>query len=40
MRETPRQDREEGKKREGIKGWLVEHVMEEAWSLARPCGSL
>lgn len=43
MRETPRQERGEGKerkKREGIKGWRGEHVMEEAWSLARPCGSL
>lgn len=37
------QDRErgtEGKKGEGIKGWLVAHVMEETWSLASLAGSL
>lgn len=29
-----------GKKGEGIKGWLVAHVMEETWSLASLAGSL
>ncbi len=40
----PRQDRkmrqEKRKNREGIKGWLVAHVMEETWSLASLAGSL
>ena len=28
------------KKKKGIKGWLVAHVMEETWSLASLAGSL